>query len=151
MDKYKILVDVAKVFKLHSERRANIARDRITSDEPEGSSFLSNLTTEIMGASSLISDERYRIAVAELVVDFDTLYQIAKDKGDEAVNNLAATLEKESAVLVDLAWDAKEKAEWLGKISDEPEQNVLCLYLEKLTLFAPTIPNLPDKIGLSQL
>ena len=40
LNKFKILLSVAKVYKLCSKRRARIARDWLTSDEPEASSFL---------------------------------------------------------------------------------------------------------------
>ena len=77
LDKFKILLSVAKVYKLCSERQARIARDWLTSDEPEASSFLGDLTAEMMDASSMISDEKYRLAAAELGVNFDSLHQMA--------------------------------------------------------------------------
>ena len=120
------MLDAAKVFKLWSERPVRIAKDRITLDEPEALSFLGDLTAETMNASSLIRDERYRMAVAESGVDVDTLHQIAKNKGDEAMFNLATVLEQESAVLVDPTWDAKEKAEWLRKVGENAKQEALC-------------------------
>ena len=95
--KFKTLLSSVKVFRLRSKRRARIARDWLTSDEPEASSFLGDLTAEMMGASSMISDEKYRLAAAELGVDFDSLQQIANQKGDEALINLAPVLEQESA------------------------------------------------------
>ena len=100
MEKYRVLLEAAKVHKLRSERRTRIAQGWLTSDEPEASSFFGDLTSEMMNASSLISDERYRLAAAELGVDFEALQSLAKDKGDEAIQNLASILEQESAVLV---------------------------------------------------
>ena len=73
MANFKTLLSVSKVYKLRSERRARIARDWLTSDEPEASSFLGDLTAQMMEASSRISDEKYRLAAAELGVDFDSL------------------------------------------------------------------------------
>ena len=73
--KVQSLLSAAKIYKLRSERRARIARDWLTSDEPEASSFLGDLTAEMMDASSRISDENYRLAAAELGFDFDSLKQ----------------------------------------------------------------------------
>ena len=86
--KFQTVLSAAKVYKLRSERRARIARDWLTSDEPETSSFLGDLTSEMIEASSKISDEKYRLAAAELGVDFDSLQQKANQKGDEALTNL---------------------------------------------------------------
>ena len=94
MEKYKVLLDAARVYKLRSKKQARIARDWHTSDEPEASSFFGDLTAEMMNSSSMISDERYRLAAAELGFDFDSLHQMAKNKGDEAMLNLAATLDQ---------------------------------------------------------
>ena len=91
--KFETLLSAAKVYKLRSERRARIARDWLTSDEPEASCFLGDLTVEMMGASSLISEEKYRLAAAELGINFDSLQQMANQKVDEALSNLASTLE----------------------------------------------------------
>ena len=123
----------------------------MTSDEPEASSFLGELTVEMMNVSSLISDERYRLAAAELGVDFDAFHQIAKDKGDEAMTNLATVIEQESAILVDPTWNAKEKAEWLQKVSEDAEQKALCLDLEELIVFPLSIPDFQEKLMLSKL
>ena len=75
--KFQTVLSAARVYKLRSERRARMARDWLTSDEPEVSSFLGDLTAEMMEASSKISDEKYRLAAAELGVDFDNLQQKA--------------------------------------------------------------------------
>ena len=145
------MLDAAKVFKLWSERPARIAKDWITLDEPEALSFLGDMTAETMNASSLIRDERYSMAVAESGVDVDTLHQIAKNKGDEAMFNLATVLEQESAVLVDPTWDAKEKAEWLRKVGENAEQEALCLDLEKLIVSPPSVPDLSEKLVVLKL
>ena len=92
---------MAKVYKLRSERRSRIARDWLTSDEHEASSFLGDLTVKMVSVGSMISDEKYRLAAAELGVDFDSLRQTTNQKGDEALTKLAPVLERESAVLVD--------------------------------------------------
>lgn len=97
LETYKVFLDAATVYKLRSERQVKIARDWITSDEPEASSFSGDLTAETMNASSLISEERYSLVATELDVDFDALHQIAKDKGDEAMIHLATILEQELA------------------------------------------------------
>ena len=97
---------------LCSKRRVRIARDWLTSDEPEASSFLGDLTAEIMDASPRISDEKYRLAAAELSINFDSLRQMAKQKGDEALTNLTSILERESVVLVDPSWDVEEERAW---------------------------------------
>ena len=109
------------MYKLRLKRRARIARDWLTSDEPEASSFLGDLTAEMMDASSIISDEKYRLAAAELGVNFDSLHQMAKQKGDEALSNLAFALERESTVLVDPRWDAEEEKAWSEKVDGEAE------------------------------
>ena len=48
--KFETLLSAAKIYKLRSDRRARIARDWLTSDKPEASSFLGDLTVEMMGA-----------------------------------------------------------------------------------------------------
>ena len=151
LDKFKILLSVAKVYKLRSERRARIARDWLTSDEPEASSFLGDLTSEMMDASSMISDEKYRMAAAELGVNFDSLHQMAKQKGDEALSNLAFTLERESAVLVDPCGDTEEENAWSEKIDGEAEKEASCLDLDKLTLSALSAQDIPESLALSKL
>lgn len=110
VEKYKTLLEVAKVYKMRSKRRTRNAKDWIKSDEPEAVGFLGNLTTKMMDANALISDERYHLAAAELGMDFDALFQVAKEKGSEAGKNLAPVLNREFAVLVDPAWDEQEKA-----------------------------------------
>ena len=57
--KFQTFLSAAKLYKLRSERRAWIVRDWLTSDEPEASSFLGDLTVEMMDASSRISDKKY--------------------------------------------------------------------------------------------
>ena len=89
------------MYKVSLKKRARIARDWLTSDEPEASTFLGDLTAEMEGAGSTIIEEKYRLAAAELGVDFDSLQQKANLKGDEALANLASILKRESAVLVD--------------------------------------------------
>ena len=42
--KFKTFLSAARVYKVSLERRAQIARDWLTSDEPEASSFLEDLT-----------------------------------------------------------------------------------------------------------
>lgn len=64
-----------------------------------------------MNASALISDEKHRMATVELGVNFEALSQLAKNKGEETMQNLTSILEQDSIVLVDPAWDAKEKEE----------------------------------------
>ena len=87
--KFKSLLSAPKMYKLRSERRARTARDWLTSDEPEASSFLGDLTAELMDDSFMISDEKYRLAAAELGINFDSLQQTAYQKGDDALSNLA--------------------------------------------------------------
>ena len=113
--KFKTLLFAAKMYKLRSKRRAQIARAWLTSDEPEVSSFLGDLTAEVMDASSMISDEKYRLAAAELGINFDSLQQTTNQNGDEALSNLASALERESAVLIDPSWDEEEKKAWSEK------------------------------------
>ena len=151
LDKFKILLSVVKVYKLRSERRARIARDWLTSDEPEASSFLGDLTAEMMGASSMINDEKYRLAAAELGVNFDSLHQMAEQKGDEALSNLASALERESSVMVDLSWNAEEEKAWLENVDGEAEKEALCLDLDKFTLSPPSAQDIPESLALSTL
>lgn len=77
MERFIELLEVAKIHKLRSERQARNARDWLTSDEPEATSFLGNLTTKMMEASTVIGDERYRLAAAKMGVDFDSIHQLA--------------------------------------------------------------------------
>ena len=149
--KFKSLLSAPKMYKLRSERRARTARDWLTSDEPEASSFLGDLTAELMDDSFMISDEKYRLAAAELGINFDSLQQTANQKGDEALSNLASALERESAVLIDPSWDEEEKKAWSEKIDEEVEKEALCLDLDKLALSPPSAPNLPESLALSKL
>ena len=149
--KFKTLLSAVKVFKLRSERRARIARDWLTSDEPEASSFLGDLTAKMMGAGSMISDEKYRLAAAELGVDFDSFQQIANQKGDEALINLALVLKRESAVLVNPGWDVEEERIWSEKIDEGAQKEALCLDLDKLSLSPPPAPDFPENLALSKL
>ena len=71
--KFKVLLDTAKIYKLRSVRWARIARDWLTSDEPEASTFLGDLTAKMKDVGSMISDEKYHLAATELGVDFDSL------------------------------------------------------------------------------
>ena len=146
--KFKTLLFAAKVYKLRSERRARIARDWLTSDEPEASSFLGDLTAEMMGVSSMISNEKYRLAAAELSDNFDSLHQMTNQKGDEALSNLASALERKSAVLVDPNRDAKEERAWSKKVDGEAEKEALCLDLDKLTLSPPSALDVPESLAL---
>ena len=148
LDKFKILLSVAKVYKLHSGRRARIARDWLTSDELEASSFLGHLTAEMMDASSMISDEKYRLTAAALSVNLDSLLQMAKQKGDETLSNLASALERESTVLVDPSWDAEEEKAWSEKVDGEAKKEALCVDLDKLTLSPPSAQDIPESLAL---
>lgn len=111
LKKFKLLLDVAKIHKLHSERQARNARDLLTSDEPEAATFLDNLTHEMMETSAMISKETFRLAAMALGIDFDSLLQMAREKRNDALANLHEKLERESAILVDAKWDAKEMKE----------------------------------------
>lgn len=57
IDKYNVVLEVARIYKMFFERRARNAKDWLKSDDPEAVDFLENLTTEMMDASALISDE----------------------------------------------------------------------------------------------
>ena len=105
----------------------------------------------MMDASSRISDEKYRLAAAELGVDFDSLQQMANHKGDEALTNLASVLDRESAVLVDPNWDMAEKRAWLEKMDEKAEREALCLDLDQLTLPPPSASDVPENLALSKL
>ena len=48
--KFKVLLDSTKIYKLRLERGAMIARDWLTLDEPKASTFLGDLTLEMMDA-----------------------------------------------------------------------------------------------------
>lgn len=65
--------------------------------------------------------------------------------------NLKDKLERESAVLVDPEWDAKEQGEWSEKVSEEAEKEALCLNLENLTISSPSIPDLLPNLAVSQI
>ena len=147
--KFKTLQPAARVYKISLERRARIARDWLTSDEPEASSFLGDLTAEMVGTGSTITEERYRLAAAELGVDFDSLQQKANHKGDEALANLAPILERESAVLVDPNWDVEEARAWSERVDVAAEKEALCLDLDKLTLSPPSASGTPENLALS--
>ena len=73
LDKFQSLLSAARIYKLCLGRKSRIARDWLTSDEPEASSFLGALTAEMVGTGTMISDEKFRLAVAELGVNFDSL------------------------------------------------------------------------------
>ena len=88
----------------------------------------------MMDASARINDEKYRLAAAELGVDFDSLQKTANQKGDEALTNLASVLERESAVLNDPNWDVEEGRAWSERMDDKAEKEALCLNLDQLTL-----------------
>ena len=79
------------------------------------------------------------------------LYQIAKQKGDEALGNLASPLERESAVLVDPSWDVREEEELSKKADAELEKEALRLDLKKLIVSSPSAPNLPESQAVSTL
>ena len=119
--------------------------------EPEASSFLGALIAEMVGAGSMISDEKFRLATAELGVDFDSLQQKANQKGDEALANLAPILERESAVLVDPHWDLEEARVWSERVDIAAENEALCLDLDKLSLSPPSASIVPEDLTLSKL
>ena len=73
---------------------------------------MGDLTAEMVCAGSMISNDKYRLAAAELGINFDSLRQMAKQKGDEALTNLTSILERESVVLVDPSWDVEEERAW---------------------------------------
>jgi hypothetical protein len=75
----------------------------------------------------------------------------AKEKRGEALVNLQDQLEKESAVLVDPDWDAKEKKAWLLKVTEEMERETLRLDLEKLSLLPSPVPEPPRNLAVSQI
>ena len=105
----------------------------------------------MVGTGSTITEERYRLATAELGVDFDSLKQKANHKGDEALANLAPILERESAVLVDPNWDVEEVRAWSERVDVAAEKEALCLDLDKLTLSPPSASGTPENLALSQL
>ncbi|XP_057527557.1 uncharacterized protein LOC130806469 isoform X4 [Amaranthus tricolor] len=148
---FKMILSAAKVYKLCLTRKARIARDWLLSDEPEASKFLGDLTAEMVKAGTMISDEKYRLAAAELGMDFTSLQQTAEQKGSEALSNLAPVLDGESAVLVDTVWDATEKRAWSEKINAEAEREALSLDLEQLALSSPPASDVPENLTLSNL
>lgn len=84
IEKYNVVLEVARTFKMMFERWAMNAKDWLKSDDSEAVNFLGSLKTEMMDASTLISDERYRLAATKLGMDYDTLSTVAKEKGSEA-------------------------------------------------------------------
>ncbi|XP_057526266.1 uncharacterized protein LOC130805510 [Amaranthus tricolor] len=148
---FKMILSAAKVYKLCLTRKARIARDWLLSDEPEASKFLGDLTAEMVKAGTMISDEKYRLAAAELGMDFTSLQQTAEQKGSEALSNLAPVLDGESAVLVDTVWDAAEKRAWSEKINAKAEREALSLDLEQLALSSPPASDVPENLTLSNL
>lgn len=149
--RFNKLLEAARVFKHRSERRARIARDLLKSYEPEAETFLDGLTAEMMEASALISFEQVRLAAAELGLDFDSIKEKADELKEEATANLKQQLEKESAVLIDADWDAKELEDWLAKVSAEAEKEALCLDLENLALFPSPLPEVQPNMAVSDL
>ena len=149
--KFKTFLSATKVHKLCSERRARIARNWLTSDELEASCFLGDMTAEMVGAGSMISDEKYHLAAADLGIDFDSLQRTANQKGDKALTNLAPVLERESAVLIDPNWDVEEERAWSEKMNDEAEKEALCLDLDQLTLSPPSASDVPENLALFKL
>ena len=139
-DKFQTLLSAARIYKLCLGRKSRMVRDWLSSDEPEASSFLGALTTEMVGAGTMISGERFRLAAAELGVDFDSLLEKANEKGNEALANLAPILDRESAVLVDPHWDAEEAREWSERVDPAAEKEALCLDLDKLSLSLLPLP-----------
>ncbi|XP_057529899.1 uncharacterized protein LOC130808438 [Amaranthus tricolor] len=148
---FKMILSAAKVYKLCLARKARMARDWLLSDEPEASKFLGDLTAEMVRAGTLISDEKYRLAAAELGMDFTSLQQTADQKGSEALSNLAPVLDGESAVLVDAAWDADERRAWSERMDAEAEREALCLDLDQLALSSPPASDVPENLTLSNL
>ena len=148
---FKMILSAAKVYKLCLTRKARMARDWLLSDEPEASKFLGDLTAEMVRAGTLISDEKYRLAAAELGMDFTSLQQTADQKGSEALSNLAPVLDGESAVLVDAAWDADERRAWSERMDAEAEREALCLDLDQLALSSPPASDVPENLTLSNL
>lgn len=73
-------MDAARIYKLKLERRARLAKDWLTSDEPVAATFLGDLTDEMRVASLMLTVERYRLVVAALGIDFESLYQMAEEK-----------------------------------------------------------------------
>lgn len=105
----------------------------------------------MMEGSALISEETFRLAAATLGVDYDSLLKVAQEKRDEALENLEEQLERESAVLVDAEWDAKEREEWPKKVDEEQEKEALSLDLEKLSLSIPSLPEPLPNLPLPKL
>lgn len=99
----------------------------------------------------MISEETFRLAAMELGINIDSLLQSARSKKNDALCNLSEKLERESTVLVDVEWDAKEKEEWLKIVNEEAEKEVLCLDLKMLSLSPPSIPDVPEDLSLSKL
>jgi acyl-CoA reductase-like NAD-dependent aldehyde dehydrogenase len=125
LERFQEILSVAKVHKLRSERKARTARDWLTSDEPEAETFLNKLTEEMMDAGTLINQEQFRLAAVALGVNFDDLLKTTQEKRDEALQNLKEQLERESVVLTDAAWDAKEEVEWRLVVDLETEEETL--------------------------
>lgn len=151
LDKLQELLSVAKIHKLRSERRARNARDWLNSDEPEAATFLDRLTHDMMKASTMINEETFRLATTGLGMDFDYLLKMAREKRNDALTNLHEKLERESVVLVDAEWDAKEREEWQKMVDEEAEKGALCLDLEKQSLSPPSIPEPSLNLSLSKL
>ena len=99
-----------------------------------------------MEASSKISDEEYRLAAAELGIDFDSLQQKANQKEDDALTNLASILEQESAVLGRGGGEDLVGESWYGGWKE-----ALCLDLDKLTLSPTSASEVPENLALSKL
>lgn len=82
---------------------------------------------------------------------YDALSKVAKEKGTESWKNLAPTLDRESTVLVDPAWDERELADWLAKVSEDAENKALCFNFEKLSASPPAVPEFHVKPTVSKL
>ena len=96
-----------EVHKLRSERKAQIAKDWLSSNEC--GAFMAKLSGEMINNGILLEAEAHRLAAAELRVDTEKLASLVKSKKNEALANLSEIFTRESETLNDAAWEAEEQ------------------------------------------
>lgn len=99
LGKVEQLTEVGKLFKLKYERRGMISKDQLSSEEC--GAFIAKLYGEMIQNGILLESEAHKLVAKEPGVDAEKLASMAQTKRDQALMNLAAVFDKESAALND--------------------------------------------------
>ena len=117
--KMELILDAARVYKSKYERRGQIAKHQLVSNDC--GDFMAKFSGEMINNDILLEVEAHRLATVELGYDIEKLASLAKSNRNDAFKNLIEIFSSDSKTLNDAAWVVEKQEQWAQKVSPELE------------------------------